>query len=153
MCSYMVSFSLTLSFFLSLSLSFSLSTDLLIRSHEVKQDGYEVAHNGKCITVFSAPNYWWDNDVIMMSWTCHVIIIWPHPLTFSDQMGNKGAYITFSRDLQPEFITYEAVVRHDYISLLNECVNQFSLSIAALSQCQTDAVCQSLIWSVVIATT
>ena len=26
-------------------------------------------------------------------------------------MGNKGAYITLSRDLQPEFTTYEAVVR------------------------------------------
>lgn len=32
--------------------------DYIIRSHEVKKDGYEVAHNGKCITVFSAPNYW-----------------------------------------------------------------------------------------------
>jgi hypothetical protein len=25
----------------------------------VKNEGYEVAHDGKCITVFSAPNYWW----------------------------------------------------------------------------------------------
>jgi len=32
--------------------------DYVIRSHEVKADGYEVAHDGKCITVFSAPNYW-----------------------------------------------------------------------------------------------
>ncbi|KAG0444174.1 hypothetical protein HPB47_014083 [Ixodes persulcatus] len=31
--------------------------DYVIRSHEVKADGYEVAHEGKCITVFSAPNY------------------------------------------------------------------------------------------------
>lgn len=30
----------------------------IIRSHEVKSLGYEVAHNGKCITVFSAPRYW-----------------------------------------------------------------------------------------------
>jgi len=30
----------------------------VIRSHEVKNDGYEVMHSGKCITVFSAPNYW-----------------------------------------------------------------------------------------------
>lgn len=32
--------------------------EYIVRSHEVKQDGYEVGHNGKCITVFSAPNYW-----------------------------------------------------------------------------------------------
>lgn len=32
--------------------------DYIVRSHEVKAMGYEVAHNGKCITVFSAPNYW-----------------------------------------------------------------------------------------------
>lgn len=32
--------------------------DYVVRSHEVKYMGYEEAHDGKCITVFSAPNYW-----------------------------------------------------------------------------------------------
>ena len=31
--------------------------ELIVRSHEVKAQGYEVAHGGKLITVFSAPNY------------------------------------------------------------------------------------------------
>uniref|UniRef100_A0A914V914 protein-serine/threonine phosphatase n=3 Tax=Plectus sambesii TaxID=2011161 RepID=A0A914V914_9BILA len=57
----------------------------IVRSHEVKPDGYEVAHNGQCITVFSAPNY-------------------------CDTMGNRGAFITVrGDDLTPKFTTYEAV--------------------------------------------
>ncbi|KAJ1470890.1 Metallo-dependent phosphatase-like protein, partial [Baffinella frigidus] len=44
--------------------------ELLVRSHECKDEGYELEHGGKAITVFSAPNY-------------------------CDQMGNKGAFIRF----------------------------------------------------------
>lgn len=59
--------------------------EYVIRSHEVKQEGYEVMHDGKCITVFSAPNY-------------------------CDSMGNKGAFINFTGgDLTPKYVTYEAV--------------------------------------------
>ncbi|CEJ02350.1 Putative Serine/threonine-protein phosphatase [Rhizopus microsporus] len=32
--------------------------DMIIRSHEVKEEGYVIEHDGKCVTVFSAPNYW-----------------------------------------------------------------------------------------------
>ncbi|CAF4273030.1 unnamed protein product [Rotaria sp. Silwood2] len=59
--------------------------EYVVRSHEVKQEGYELAHNGKCITVFSAPNY-------------------------CDTMGNKGAYITITGDdVRPRFTSYAAV--------------------------------------------
>lgn len=49
--------------------------ELLIRSHQVQENGYAVMHNGKCITVFSAPNY-------------------------VGQMGNQGAVVklTFNED-------------------------------------------------------
>ncbi|KAM1059834.1 serine/threonine-protein phosphatase 5-like isoform X1 [Malus sylvestris] len=63
--------------------------DLVVRSHEVKDEGYEIEHDGKLITVFSAPNY-------------------------CDQMGNKGAFIRFeSPDLKPNIVTFSAVPHPD----------------------------------------
>ena len=49
-------------------------------------DGYEIMHNGRCYTVFSAPNY-------------------------CDQMGNKGAYmVMYGPDLKdPECIPFSEV--------------------------------------------
>lgn len=58
---------------------------LLVRSHEVKDGGYEVEADGRVITIFSAPNY-------------------------CDQMKNKGAWIRFKgRDMEPKFTQFEAV--------------------------------------------
>jgi len=57
----------------------------IIRSHEVKPTGYEIAHDGMLTTVFSAPNY-------------------------CDQMGNKGAFVTFTApEMKPVYTTFEAV--------------------------------------------
>lgn len=61
---------------------------LLVRSHEVKEEGYLVEHGGKTITVFSAPNY-------------------------CDTMGNKGAFIHFDETLEPKFTQYVAVPHPD----------------------------------------
>eukprot|EP00271_Cylindrocystis_brebissonii_P007882 TRINITY_DN21784_c0_g1_i1.p1 TRINITY_DN21784_c0_g1~~TRINITY_DN21784_c0_g1_i1.p1 ORF type:complete len:484 (+),score=103.93 TRINITY_DN21784_c0_g1_i1:150-1601(+) len=59
--------------------------DLVVRSHEVKEEGYEEEHNGQLITVFSAPNY-------------------------CDQMGNKGAFIRFEApNMKPKMTTFKAV--------------------------------------------
>ncbi|XP_022860379.1 serine/threonine-protein phosphatase 5-like [Olea europaea var. sylvestris] len=64
--------------------------DLVVRSHEVKDEGYEIEHDGKLITVFSAPNY-------------------------CDQMGNKGAFIRFEApDLKPNIVTFTAMVSSSF---------------------------------------
>ncbi|GMM36865.1 protein serine/threonine phosphatase [Saccharomycopsis crataegensis] len=59
---------------------FCVSNDLsgIIRSHEVRMEGYEKEHNDKLITVFSAPNY-------------------------CDSQGNKGAIINFTVKNNGEF--------------------------------------------------
>ena len=58
---------------------------LLIRSHEVRDEGYSIEHGGKHITDFSAPNY-------------------------CDSVGNKGAIVKFDRgDMEhPYFIKFNA---------------------------------------------
>jgi len=59
--------------------------ELLVRSHEMKQGGYEVEADGRVITIFSAPNY-------------------------CDQMANKGAFIRFNgSDMKPKFTQFNAV--------------------------------------------
>lgn len=63
--------------------------DLVVRSHEVKEEGYEVAHGGRLVTVFSAPNY-------------------------CDAMGNSGAFIRFDGgEMVPHFTTFRAVPHPD----------------------------------------
>lgn len=54
----------------------------IIRSHEVRQDGYTIEHDGLCITVFSAPNY-------------------------VDQSGNLGAFIRIDDAGTMQFIQFD----------------------------------------------
>ncbi|KAH6715194.1 serine/threonine-protein phosphatase-like protein 5 [Leptodontidium sp. MPI-SDFR-AT-0119] len=58
--------------------------EAIIRSHEVRMEGYEEEHDGKCITVFSAPRY-------------------------CDSTENKGAYINIGPDYKLEFHKFDAV--------------------------------------------
>ncbi|KAG6845299.1 hypothetical protein H0H87_011149 [Tephrocybe sp. NHM501043] len=55
----------------------------IIRSHEVRQEGYQIEHNGLCTTVFSAPNY-------------------------VDQGGNKGAFIRIDSTGNQQYHQFEA---------------------------------------------
>lgn len=60
----------------------------IIRSHEVRMEGYEVEHDGRCITVFSAPKY-------------------------CDSTENKGAYINIGPDYELDFNRFDAVPHPD----------------------------------------
>eukprot|EP00850_Spirogloea_muscicola_P022878 SM000316S12293 [mRNA] locus=s316:27000:31545:+ [translate_table: standard] len=76
--------------------------ELVVRSHEVKQEGYEVEHDGQLITVFSAPNY-------------------------CDQMGNKGAFVKFDApEMKPKFTQFTAVP-HPNVRPMAYASNFFSL--------------------------
>jgi serine/threonine-protein phosphatase 5 len=58
--------------------------EAIIRSHEVRMEGYEVEHDGRCITVFSAPRY-------------------------CDSTENKGAFINVGPDYKLQYIKFDAV--------------------------------------------
>lgn len=75
--------------------------DLLIRSHEMKQEGYEVEADGRLITIFSAPNY-------------------------CDMVGNKGAFIRFKgSDMKPQFTQFTAVPHPNVKPMQYSAMSQF----------------------------
>ncbi|WVN87414.1 uncharacterized protein L203_102593 [Cryptococcus depauperatus CBS 7841] len=60
----------------------------VIRSHEVRADGYAIEHDGLCITVFSCPNY-------------------------CDSTGNKAAYIRIQANGDLSYHQFDAVPHPD----------------------------------------
>ncbi|XP_055471707.1 serine/threonine-protein phosphatase with EF-hands 1 [Psammomys obesus] len=75
---------------------------MLIRSHECKPDGYEICHDGKVITVFSASNYY-------------------------EEGSNRGAYIRLSYGTAPQFFQYQ-VTSTSCLCPLNQRVSAMEFS-------------------------
>uniref|UniRef100_A0A5F9C6F3 Serine/threonine-protein phosphatase n=1 Tax=Oryctolagus cuniculus TaxID=9986 RepID=A0A5F9C6F3_RABIT len=75
---------------------------LLIRSHECKPEGYEICHDGKVITVFSASNYY-------------------------EEGSNRGAYIRLSFGTSLRFFQYQ-VTKATYSKPLHQRVNTIESS-------------------------
>jgi serine/threonine-protein phosphatase 5 len=86
--------------------------EAIIRSHEVRMEGYEVEHDGRCITgecgnvqscraddqVFSAPRY-------------------------CDSTENKGAYINIGPDYKLKFTKFEAVPHPNIPAMVSSLVD------------------------------
>jgi len=75
--------------------------ELVIRSHEVKDKGYQIEHDGKLITVFSAANY-------------------------CDQVGNQGAIVVLDNECHPKCISY-AHVAHPSVPPMAYAGNIFGM--------------------------
>jgi serine/threonine-protein phosphatase 5 len=75
--------------------------DAIIRSHEVRMEGYEEEHDGKCITgtrriYYSSPNF------------TDLSLVFSAP-RYCDSTENKGAYINIGPDYKLEFHKFDAV--------------------------------------------
>merc|ERR1712039_778087 len=83
--------------------------ELVIRSHEMCEEGYSVEHGGKLVTVFSAPNY-------------------------CDQMGNKGAYLRLDGDtMKPVYHSFCAVPHPSVRAMQYVCNPPFAGMLMCLS--------------------
>jgi serine/threonine-protein phosphatase 5 len=79
--------------------------EAVIRSHEVRMDGYEVQHDGRCITGK------------LIGYLCLTFLLTSSPVfsapRYCDSTENKGAYINIGPDYKLQYEQFEAVPHPD----------------------------------------
>ncbi|KAI9786846.1 MAG: hypothetical protein M1839_005077 [Geoglossum umbratile] len=80
--------------------------EAIIRSHEVRMEGYEVEHDGRCITGRNPKS---DCEIGGML-TCLLVFSAPK---YCDSTENKGAYIDIGPELKLEYHKFDAVPHPD----------------------------------------
>lgn len=94
--------------------------EAVIRSHEVRMDGYEVQHDGRCITGTwnaQSPKLKAQSDATALLFTTTLILL-TLSLVFSapkycDSTENRGAYINVGPDYELHFEQFDAVPHPD----------------------------------------
>jgi serine/threonine-protein phosphatase 5 len=77
--------------------------DAIIRSHEVRMDGYEEEHDGMCITGKRVAGHIWRLRVYI-----DLLLVFSAP-KYCDQTENRGAYINIGPDYNLDFHQFDAV--------------------------------------------
>jgi serine/threonine-protein phosphatase 5 len=73
----------------------------IIRSHEVRMEGYEEEHDGRCITG--------EQDLVLRGERCLTKDLVFSAPKYCDSTENKGAYINIGPDYKLEFHKFDAV--------------------------------------------
>lgn len=89
--------------------------EAIIRSHEVRMEGYEEEHGGKCITGKS--------DLISYLFYADVVVF--SAPKYCDSTENKGAYINIGPDYKLEFHKFDAVPHPNIKPMVSSCRSFF----------------------------
>lgn len=81
--------------------------EAVIRSHEVRMDGYEVQHDGRCITGMNH-----NSLPIVFSTTLTPSTVFSAP-KYCDSTENRGAYINIGPDYKLQYEQFDAVPHPD----------------------------------------